>query len=77
MRYLVRCLVCDRAFWLEAREAPVPLHSRWNRRLQRAQADGDRCGGSACPGFWIGEGDGPLAGWPDYPGERVVRKEAE
>jgi len=64
MRYLVRCAHCDRAFWLDAKESPLPEHGPWDRRTwdQPREASG-RCVGSGAPGYWIGEGEGPLSGW--------------
>lgn len=60
VRYLVRCVSCDRAFWLEQRDAVLPEHSRWERRPHGHHETGHRCDGSERPGYWIGEGEGPL-----------------
>lgn len=64
VRYLVHCARCDRAFWQAARDAPVPEHSRWDRRATTQHAAESRCDGSVQPGYWIAEGAGPLTGWP-------------
>ncbi|HZS87306.1 MAG TPA: hypothetical protein VFE42_07445 [Chloroflexota bacterium] len=64
MRYLVRCRQCDRAFWRPERDTPVPAHGRWDRRSAAHGESEGRCEGSARPGYWIGEGEGPITGWP-------------
>jgi len=63
--YLVRCARCDRAFWQHERDGPVPAHSRWDRRTAgqtgiESTGEESRCAGGARPGYWIGEGEGPL-----------------
>lgn len=57
--YLVRCARCDRAFWQAERDAAVPEHSRWDRRIVVGADEKSRCEGSAHPGYWIGEGEDP------------------
>jgi hypothetical protein len=64
MRYLVRCTRCDRAFWQPKRDAPVPAHGRWDRQRTAHLESEIRCEGSGKPGHWIGEGEGPITGWP-------------
>ena len=64
MRYFVRCLACDRAFWLTATDAPCPVHTRWERQARGHLESARACEGSAREGYWIGEGEGPLRGWP-------------
>jgi len=59
-RFLVRCARCDRAFWQAARDAPVPVHSRWERRANARSDTGKLCDGAGRPGHWIAEGEGPL-----------------
>jgi hypothetical protein len=57
VRYLVRCARCDRAFWQDSRDVPVPEHSRWERRVAVHRDTGSRCDGSMQRGYWIAEGD--------------------
>jgi hypothetical protein len=64
VRYLVRCLRCDRAFWQAERDAPVPVHTSWDRRRVGSGHSKGRCSGSERPGYWIAEGEGPLTDWP-------------
>jgi len=63
MRYLVRCDHCDRAFWRDARDAPIPAHNRWERRATAHRDRQARCDGSGREGVWVAEGEGPLTGW--------------
>ena len=70
VRYLVRCARCDRAFWQDSRDAPVPEHTRWERRVTAHRDTGRRCDGSMRRGYWIAEGEGPLADWPPRSGRR-------
>jgi len=62
IQYLVRCARCDRAFWQRERQGPVPEHNRWDRTVTGRAGEEGRCKGSARPGHWIGEGEGPLRG---------------
>ncbi len=59
MDYLIRCPRCDRAFWLAGPVAPIPEHAPWERRATAHHQATGRCDGSARPGYWIGEGEGP------------------
>lgn len=61
--YFVRCASCDRAFWQQDREAPVPVHPYWDRRIAAQPVRAERCDGSERPGYWIGEGQEPLPTW--------------
>jgi hypothetical protein len=70
VRYLVRCGRCDRAFWQDGRDVPVPEHSRWQRRVTAQRDSGSRCDGSMRQGYWIAEGEGPLVGWPPRSGHQ-------
>jgi hypothetical protein len=63
-RYLVHCSACDRAFWQAEQDAPLPEHSRWERRAVAHHDTRQRCDGSARRGHWIAEGEGPPTGWP-------------
>jgi hypothetical protein len=58
MPYLVRCADCDRAFWQDVRDAPVPEHGRWERRAFAHRDMGARCDGSGGEGVWVAEGEG-------------------
>ncbi len=62
MACLVRCLCCDRAFWLATATAACPTHAAWERRPTGYHQSASHCDGSAQPGYWIGQGDGPLPG---------------
>ena len=64
VRYLVRCARCDRAFWQDSREMPVPEHSRWERRVAVHLDTGSHCDGSMRRGYWIAEGEGAPTDWP-------------
>jgi hypothetical protein len=64
VRYFVRCSCCDRAFWLAERATLLPEHHAWERQAAGHQERTDRCEGSKNPGIWIGEGAGPISGWP-------------
>ena len=70
VRYLVRCARCDRAFWQDSRDVPVPEHSRWERRVTAHRDTGSRCDGSMRRGYWIAEGEDPLPDWPPRSGYR-------
>ena len=67
MAYLVRCADCDRAFWQDARDEPVPEHGRWERRTFAHHDTGTRCDGSGGGGVWVAEGGGllPIRGYED------------
>ena len=56
MRYLVRCISCDRAFWQVSRALPLPEHTLWERRAAAHAERAARCEGSGERGYWIGEG---------------------
>jgi hypothetical protein len=64
VRYLVRCLRCDRAFWQDDRAGPVPVHAPWDRRRVATGHPEGRCSGGERSGYWIAEGEGPLTDWP-------------
>jgi hypothetical protein len=70
VRYLVRCAHCDRAFWQDSRDVPVPEHTRWERRVSAQRLPVLRCDGSKRQGYWIAEGEGLLADWPPRSGHR-------
>ena len=70
VRYLVRCARCDRAFWQANHDALLPEHTRWERRVTAHRDTGRRCDGSMRRGYWIAEGEGPLANWPARSGRR-------
>jgi hypothetical protein len=57
--YLVRCAECDQAFWLDVRDAPAPVHNRWDRRAS-ALPSADRCAGSGRAGHWVMESLRPV-----------------
>ncbi|GAC1435310.1 MAG: hypothetical protein NVSMB65_09290 [Chloroflexota bacterium] len=62
--YLVRCARCDQAFWLPEHDAAVPEHAGWDRKMAAQARARERCEGSAQPGYWVGEGEGPVRDWP-------------
>lgn len=64
MRYLVRCICCDRAFWQAERASLLPEHAAWERRATAHTERDGGCAGGRRPGHWIGEGEGPIRGWP-------------
>jgi hypothetical protein len=66
-QYLVHCAACDRAFWQDEQDAPLPAHSAWERRAATTYETGPYCEGSLRAGEWIAEGDGPLTGRPATP----------
>jgi hypothetical protein len=57
VRYLVCCARCDRAFWQDSRDVPVPERSRWERRVAVHRDTGSRCDGGVRRGYWIAEAD--------------------
>ncbi len=64
MRYLVRCIRCDHAFWQAERVASLPEHNAWERHATAHLERTTRCKGGGGPGYWIAEGEGPIGGWP-------------
>jgi hypothetical protein len=64
VRYLVRCACCDRAFWRTEREGPLPEHHPWERQGTAHRERAADCLGGGRAGYWIGEGAGPIRGWP-------------